>query len=404
VTTPPQPPQPPLHEEPPHPPLGPHDGPTPDGRWQRFVDWLKTPMARFTGAAGLGGLVLGLVIGLCAGGGDNGSEVNQAAVTTLPPIFTEESTTTSVAPAQEGSSTTTTQPVLDRNPLTGEVLAEPASGRIIAVKVDNVPAAQPQIGIGSADMVMEVPIEGGLTRFTALYFGATPPTVGPVRSVRPVDADLLAPFRPVLVATGGQDFVLRLFEAADIPVLDLDTDGLYGVVNRPEPQHIVALLEFIDRFAGDEASPAGPFPFTDEFVAETTASSIMIPYSAVVDVVWRFEDGRWVRAQNGETAESVTSVGGAPEPVTADTIVVLEVAERSAGYFDTAGTEVTTYDVIGFGDARVFHDGRVIEGRWLRASQEDPWVLLDDSGARVALPPGRMFVEIVPRFVEVTFS
>ena len=86
----------------------------------------------------------------------------------------------------------------------------------------------------------------------------------------------------------------------------------------------------------------------------------------------------WVRAQNGETSRVVETVSGSPQPLTADTVVVLSVAERSAGYTDSAGTEVTTYDVIGFGDAKVFHDGRVVEGRWLRSAQEDPWVLVDD--------------------------
>lgn len=402
---PPQPPQPPLHDDVPEPgrPSFTPPSPRPASWWERFLAWLKTPMARFTGAAGLGGLVLGLVIGLCAGGGDGGVEVPDAAVTTLPPLFTGEDTTTTAA--TDGTVTPTTTPTaLDRNPLTGEPLAEPAAGRIVAVKIDNVPAAQPLIGLSTAEMVMEVPIEGGLTRFTAMFFQQVPPIVGPVRSVRPVDADLLAPFHPVLLATGGRDFVLRWFEAADIPVLDLDTDGVYGVVNRPEPHHIVALTELIERVAGDETSPAGPIPFSDEFPAETEASSISIPFSAAVDVVWRFEDGRWVRAENGETSETIADIGQAPEPITADTVVVLEVAERSAGYVDTAGTEVPTYDVIGFGDALVFHDGRVIEGRWLRGAQEDPWVLLDGSGNRIGVPVGRMFVEIVPRFVDVTFS
>jgi hypothetical protein len=111
-----------------------------------------------------------------------------------------------------------------------------------------------------------------------------------------------------------------------------------------------------------------------------------------------------VRAQNGETSQVVETVSGSPQPLTADTVVVLSVAERSAGYTDSAGTEVTTYDVIGFGDAKVFHDGRVVEGRWLRSAQEDPWMLVDDAGGRIALPSGRVFVEIVPRYVDVTFS
>ncbi|HSF86754.1 MAG TPA: DUF3048 domain-containing protein [Acidimicrobiia bacterium] len=395
---------PPPQSPPEHPPSPqPVTGGVPSSRWKRFLGWLRTPTACYAGLAGAGGLLLGLLIGFYAGGDDEpASVVASTTVTTLSPIITDEglaaTTTTS------GAVTETTQPALDRNPLTGEPLPQPTSRRIVAVKVDNVPAAQPQIGIGEAEMIIEVPVEGGITRFTALYFDAAPSVVGPVRSVRPVDADLLAPFRPVLLTTGGQSFVLRLFEAADIPVVPLEADGAYGVIDRPQPHHIVVLLDFIERFAGDETSPPGPFPFTDDFAADTAATSITIPFSAVTNVVWRFEDGVWVRAQNGETSEVLRDVSGVPEPLTADTVVVLSVAERSAGYEDSAGTEVTTYDVIGFGDAKVFHDGRVVEGRWLRSAQEDPWVLVDAAGARISLPVGRVFVEVVPRHVEVGYS
>lgn len=398
ATPPPSPPSPPPRPQP-----RPIEGDIPQTRWQRIGGWVRTPMARFGGAAGAGGLLLGLMIGLCAGGGETVAPVaGDTTVTTLPPILVDDDTTTTATTPDEV--TVTTQPTLDRNPLTGEPLAAPTSRRIVAVKVDNVPAALPQIGIGDAEMIIEVPAEGGVTRFTAMFFETTPPTVGPVRSVRPVDADLLAPFHPVLMATGGRDFVLRLFEAADIPVVGLDADGAYGLIDRPEPQHIVALLDLVERFSGDEASPEGPFPFADEFPAEVAAASISIPFSSVTDVVWRFEGGVWVRAQNGETSEWIAGPAGAPEPLTTDTVLVLSVAERSAGYVDLAGSDVPTYDVIGFGDAKVFHDGKVIEGRWLRAAQEDPWVLLDANGARMALPVGRVFVEIVPRYVEVTFS
>ncbi len=375
----------------------------PQSAWQRFLAWVRTPTARFAGAAGAGGLLIGLMVGLCAGGGGEAAPLAGGAVTTLPPIVTDDGSTTTTSTIA-GEVTDTTQAPLDRNPLTGEPLAQPTSRRIVAVKVDNVPAAQPQIGIGEAEMIIEAPVEGGITRFTALFYNASPSAVGPVRSVRPVDADLLAPFRPVLLATGGQDFVLRLFEAADVPVIGLDTDGAYGIIDRPEPDHIVALLDLIERFAGDETSPQGPFSFADGFASDVTANAINIPFSSVTDVVWRFEGGVWVRAQNGETSRVVETVSGSPQPLTADTVVVLSVAERSAGYTDSAGTEVTTYDVIGFGDAKVFHDGRVVEGRWLRSAQEDPWVLVDESGGRIALPLGRVFVEIVPRYVDVTFS
>ena len=100
----------------------------------------------------------------------------------------------------------------------------------IAVKVDNAAGAWPQFGLSSAEVIFEVPVEGGLTRFTALYFNARPTVVGPVRSVRPVDADLLAAFRPVLASTGGQDFVRREIQAAGIEDLVVDRGEFFQIL------------------------------------------------------------------------------------------------------------------------------------------------------------------------------
>lgn len=380
---------------------------------ERVRGWLRDPLVRVGAATGVGALALGLAIGVWAGGDSaDGQGDTAAVVTTLAPTADTTggdgtTTTTTSAPAVGDVSVTTTTagPVsLDRNPLTGEPLAEPVTRRIVAIKVDNVPAAQPQIGLNQAELIFEVPVEGGITRFTALYFNAAPPVVGPVRSVREVDAALLAPFDPLLMTTGGHDFVERVFDAVGVTIIEQDAEGVFGVIDRPRPQHVVALLELIDRLAGDAGSPGGAFTFGEGFTPQESATSITIPFSGVAEVVWRFEGGQWVRAQNGETAEVVATFDGSPEPFVTDTVLVLEVAQRSAGYQDSAGADVLNFDVVGFGDAMVFHDGGVVEGRWLRSGQEDGWVIVDSTGATIELPEGRVVVEIVPRFVDVTFS
>jgi hypothetical protein len=370
-------------------------------------EWWSNPSVRVGTLAGVGGVVLGLIIGFCAGGSGDAEPV-ALPDTTVPGTEGSTTTTTTVAePSDEATTTSTTEPAaepVDRNPLTGEELAEPVVRRIVSIKVDNVAAAQPQIGLNEAEMLFEVPVEGGITRFTALYFEAAPPVVGPVRSIREVDAALLAPFTPLLLTSGGQDFVTRQFEAVGISVIDQNAEGLFGIIDRPQPHHVVALLELIDRVAGDSGSSMGGFSFGDGFAPTGGATAISIPFSGVADVSWRFEDGQWVRSQNGETAEVLPTFDGSPEPMVTDTVVVLKVAQRSAGYTDSAGAQVLNFDVVGFGDAMVFHDGGVVEGRWLRSAQEDPWVIVDGDGREVPLPIGRVFVEIVPRFVEVTFQ
>ncbi len=117
---------------------------------------------------------------------------------------------------------------------------------MVAVKVDNSTDAGPPIGIQDAELIIEAPVEGGITRLTAMFFENEPTAIGPIRSVRPVDADLLAPWRPFLVTTGGQDFVYREILAAGVSILDEGTDGLFQQIERRQPYHLVATIPLIE--------------------------------------------------------------------------------------------------------------------------------------------------------------
>jgi len=296
--------------------------------------------------------------------------------------------------------TTTAAPV-DVNPLTGQALDSANTGQVIAVKIDNAPAAQGQIGLREAGMVFEVPVEGGLTRFTALFFDTVPVGVGPARSIRPVDGDLLAPFNPVVVTTGGRPWVVREVEATGAIVLT-GAEYFEEILRQP-PSNLLALAAKAN--AGATGGPPGtePFRFGDSF-GGSPVSSISIPLSGVMDVTWTAGSDGWKRSQNGAPFQVADLFDSDPGDYSVDTVVVMMVAERSAGYQDTAGATVPTFDVIGFGKVIVFSDGQVVEGEWRRGSQTDGWILISDAGEEILLPRGRVFVEVVPRYVDVTFS
>src|SRR5438309_8082921 len=81
----------------------------------------------------------------------------------------------------------------------GPVTARPA----LAVKIENSIDARPQTGLNSADLVYEEVVEGGITRFCAVFQSTVPPQVGPVRSVRPMDASIAGPLHGILAFSGG---------------------------------------------------------------------------------------------------------------------------------------------------------------------------------------------------------
>ncbi len=147
-------------------------------------------------------------------------------------------------------------------------------------------------------------------------------------------------------------------------------------------------------------------PFGDDPLGGNPATTITIPFSGVADVGWTHDQATntYSRTVGGEpylifpeySVDNADLVG-----FSTDTVIVMKAAQRSAGYTDTAGTDVPTFDVIGFGDVMVFHGGEVRNGQWLRGAQADGWIFLDESGSQFTIPPGRVWMEIVPRFVDV---
>ena len=357
-----------------------------------------------------GGALLVAVIGFGVFmAGRSGSDESVPTSTTLVESQTTSSivagvTPTTVSETSGGGDAETpvaTSAPVSVNPLTGEALDSANTGQVIAVKVDNGPAAQGQIGLRQAGVIFEVPVEGGLTRFTALFFDDVPIGVGPARSLRPVDADLLGPFSPIVITTGGRPWVVRDVEAAGVTILS-DAEFFDQIV-RQAPSNLLALAAKAD--AASVGGPPGvqPFRFGDSFDGDPV-SVINIPLSGVMDVSWAVGGNGWVRTQNDSVFQVADTFDGDISDFSVDTVIVMMVAQRFAGYEDSAGAPVPTFDVIGFGRVMVFSDGQVIEGEWRRAAQEDGWIFVSDAGEEILIPKGRLFVEIVPRFVDITFE
>jgi hypothetical protein len=292
----------------------------------------------------------------------------------------------------------------DDSPSTTSTVAAAVTGEgeaLVAVKVDNAPEASPQVGLQEASLLFEVPVEGGLTRFTAFYpIGALPQLVGPVRSVRPVDADLFGPLSSVMVATGGQRFVTGALIGAGANMVTPETAPGFQALERPAPSNLFVDLEQIQSVypptpAAFELIPFGSLPDGEE------AASVTIPYASPVS--WEFTSGTYARSQGGEPFLVLDDPFGEPLQLTADTVVVLFAAQKSAGYTDGSGADVPTFDVIGSGRMLVFHQGNAVEGSWVRSAQADPYRFLDSGGESFGLPGGTTHIAVVPRELEVGY-
>lgn len=236
-------------------------------------------------ALGSAVLVVGVLVVAFTGG------VDDSASTTLTTDDGSSTSTSPTIPDASSTSTTANGPIksVDRNPLTGEPLDGPGQLQVIAVKVGNSPAERPQMGLAEADLVFETVVEGGLTRFIALYYAGEPESVKPVRSIRPVDASVLAPFQPFFVFSGGQDFVYRLVTAAGINLTDEAAGEAVFRGSGPAPYDLVVDFASARALAIGEPPATPVFAFADGFSGDS-ATEVDLEMGAT-SVQYRFEDG-----------------------------------------------------------------------------------------------------------------
>ena len=325
-------------------------------------------------------LVLSLISLAVVATGDDPAPEATDTTTTVPGISTTTSTfgatTTSTGSNQAPIETTTT------------LAPQPTDLRSTAVIVDNAPDVGLQIGIDAAEILIEVPVEGGMTRYTAIFGANVPELVGPVRSLRPVSADLLALFDPVLFSTGGQPFVTGMVADTGARMISPDSSSAYQSLERPRPHHLFVTPSI-------ESLPA-TVDITPWEWGEWAGGDAADVVELAGGVEWRFEGGSYAKYNNGSPVEVLPSFNADPVPLARDTIIVMEVNQKSAGYLDSAGFEVPTFDVIGSGAVFVYHKGEVVEGLWSRADQDEAYVFALTDGTPLLIPSAQVVVALLP--------
>ncbi|MFT7597301.1 MAG: hypothetical protein ACI8TP_000219 [Acidimicrobiales bacterium] len=335
-----------------------------------------------------------LVIAACSSGDDSTSIENTSSTQA-------EMTTTSEATQADTSRAAAAG---DRAPLTGlpiedvQNLDRPA----LAVKIDNHPNARPQTALDQADLVFEARAEG-VTRFMAVFHSQAPAPLGPVRSSRTSDFDLLRGLdTPLYSSSGGNDYVanglrsLPIIEVTAMSQLKYFRDG-----SRPAPHNLFTNAEDLFALAPADAGPPDPwFEYrvdgedVDSATAEPVEGPITVRYrgSPVVTHTWNSDVGGWSRTQDSRPHTSVAGDQLAPENV------VIMVATYVTSAADSASPELVS---VGGGEVFVLTDGHLISGTWSRETASDKPVLLDADGDVIKLTPGRTWI-LFPETGQVT--
>ena len=327
------------------------------------------------------GLLAVVALAACSGGASSTSDVPD----TVAPATTVESTTT----------TTTIPPMLA--PLTGLPVSTLITRPALVVKIDNHPKARPQWGLNQADVVYEENVEM-LTRFAAVFHTNDSDPVGPIRSGRKQDIDLLEPLNsPLFAWSGGNAEVTNLVRASSLIDLSYsvatDSGGYRRESSRSAPHNLIAETSKLWTLAPEGALPP-PAQFVyraaDEAIPATALETGGVKISMDgVRVMWEWssEFSRFLRSQDDKPHVDVDDVR-----VNAANVVVLYVQYGKSGYSPVAKTK-------GSGEAWVFTAGKLFQGTWARDDAAQPFTLKDTAGNIIKLTPGNTWVEL-PRLAK----
>ncbi|MGY1680642.1 DUF3048 domain-containing protein [Geodermatophilus sp. SYSU D01176] len=288
-------------------------------------------------------------------------------------------------------------------PLTG-VPADAIGDRpALAVKIENSVDARPQTGLGAADVVWEQVVEGGITRFVAVYHSDLPPEIGPVRSIRPMDAAIAAPLGGLLAFSGGVPTYVTAAQDAGLQALSQDSgaDGFHRTSTRAAPHNVYAVPQtLVDQAdAAHRASPGAQFDHSAAGERPTAVAggrpvaTLELTLSGVSHPRWTWNaaDGRWLRSEGGTPAVEADG-----RRIGATNVVVLRVDVVATEARDPAGNPVPETILTGTGRALVASGGHTVEATWSKPGAGDRMTLTTADGAAVTLAPGATWVELVP--------
>ncbi|MGA7835537.1 MAG: DUF3048 domain-containing protein, partial [Acidimicrobiales bacterium] len=282
------------------------------------------------------------------------------STTTTTTSSTSTSSTTTTAP----TTTTTTKPAPPVSPLTGlpypKRLLKDRSA--LTIKIDNTPEAMPQYGVEDADVVYEEVVEGGITRLAAIFYSRVPTVVGPVRSVRRTDREIVFPIGGIFAFSGGAQYAVRSIETAPVKLYDESTSGaaMFRDPNRQVPHNLFANAKLLMAKDGKPRPPPALFTFVSagEHFGGPKVKSFTVNFESgyAVSYTWDGTSKSWNRSLFGAPEVSANGVAISPTNV-----IVMNV-----NYIGGVGVIDSYAQLVGTGTVEVFSNGRVEHGTWSR--------------------------------------
>ena len=310
------------------------------------------------------------------------------------PLTTSSAPTEASGPTPVPSDPTTKphQKLTDSTTKPHQKLTDPLTGgkvsdhEVIAAKVENIGAARPQVGLSQADITFIQEVEGAQTRLIAVYHSRFPKRLGPIRSARSTDAQLLPLFgKPGLIYSGANSSVQRKIDNASIVPIPRSTRDR----RRVAPHNVFVNLNKIAKSRRLPKAKSMGWTFNDAAPRGATAKAVKV--SVGHDTFdFRYTSGRYTVRWNGYRYAD----GDSGAITKADNVVIMKVRNHPDGNRDVQGAPSVQSDTVGNGAVTIYRDGKMIEGRWKRAKASAPLRFSDKSGNLIPLKPGQTWVAL----------
>ena len=323
------------------------------------------------GSVGLVGIAVAAVgLSSCGGGGGEEKAAKPApATTTLP--------------------TTTTTVFVPTAPFTG--LPDPTglsqTRASLAVKIENTPESRPQSGLADADVVYEEIVEGGITRFWAVFNTKAPDNVGPIRSVRFMDPDIVSPFGGVIAFSGGTPANVALIRQTPTVQVDENNagDAFFRESSRFAPHNLYGVTVKLWERGGEPVPPRPLFQFLargQAFPSTEGIDQFRVGFMPGYDptYTWDVATKTWKRSYGIAPFMDVNGAQVAPANVIVQFVNYPRGAEG---------------ELIGAGEAWVFSDGKALRGSWSKPDAVTPTAFTYGFGVPMPLTPGQTYVQLV---------
>ena len=295
-------------------------------------------------------------------------------------------------------------PVKDLNPLTGLEMPKDAMTRPFVVSTDNDSyKSRPQAGLSQADIIYEVPIEGGGSRYEPIYYSQEPGLVGAIRSCRPYIINIAREYKAVLVHNGKSPQAKAIFDTIDRVSAEDDFDVYHQEDNPNLPGNLYSngdlIVERMEKRGFNEKQDVRTFPWLkdDEEAQGDDATEIIINYADGAYNTFKYDDSTKLYTKYVKD-EPLIDANNEKE-ITCANILVQEVPFKM---YDSSSQRLDIDPTEG-GKATMFTQGKVVTGTWERADLDSPTIFKDESGNEFKMTPGVTWIQMIDSTVKFEY-